>query len=151
MSFDLFLVAADSVEEAARVLREKDFDRAATAQEEVRMHRVVCRVLQISPDAVVQSKAGGFSNGLWVGNSRFPDLDVYPSYIFCSFKTAAHGADIAAICELLSLFEELGYIAFDPQSGRFVDSATFCLADPVSGQQQAPLRPAQPRRWWKPW
>lgn len=146
MSFDLFFIAAETEDEASRVLREKDLDRAATPLEEVRMHRLVCRLLQISPHAVVKTKAGGFSSGLWIGNGDFPELDVYPSYIFSSFQSPVDGEAAGRIRELLGLFEELGYLGFDPQRGDFVNSANFGRGDEASVPAQGAAKP-----WWQIW
>jgi hypothetical protein len=147
MSFDLFFVAAETEEEAAQVLRHKDFDHAATPQEELRMHRVVTRLLQISPEATVN--ASHFPHSLWIGNGNFPDFDVYPTYIFCSFRPKANEQWVGRIRGLLAIFEDLGYIGFDPQSGNFVDSRTYSLGAPPPAAAAGPETP--PRKWWHLW
>lgn len=147
MSFDLFFVVAQSEDEACLAIRQaRGSKRAATADEEVRMRRLVARLLEISPDAIVHPDRKGLAHGVWVGVGNFPDFEIGPQCVFCSFHPSADPHADQRMRELITLFEELGYLAFDPQAGRAVASKHFSFqADPGA----APGRIKQP--WWKFW
>lgn len=147
MAFDFFFVVAQSSEEASQLVRQgRHGARPASHAEEVRMRRLVVRLLEVSPKAVVRPYAGGFAHGVWVGEGNFPDIEIGPQSVFCSFHPVLGPDADRHMRELIALFEELGYIAFDPQAGRAVTSKDFSFTQ---------ARPAVPRLskkpWWKFW
>lgn len=145
MSFDFFFVVAGSEEEASQVLRDRGVHRPASADEEARMRRLVNRLLEISPDAIVQPSDGGFAQGVWVGLGNFPDCDIQPRYVLCSFHPVLGPDADKKMRELIKEFEKLGYLGFDPQEGVVVTSSNFSFREKSS----APPVPKKP--FWKFW
>lgn len=147
MAFDFFFVVAQSSEEASQLVRQaRHGARPASHAQEVRMRRLVVRLLEVSPKAVVRPYAGGFAHGVWVGEGRFPDLEIGPQSVFCSFHPVLGPQADRHMRELIALFEELGYMAFDPQAGRVVTSGNFSFAQAPSAQSRCTQKP-----WWKFW
>lgn len=149
MAFDLFFVVAQSEDEAREVIRQsRPGGRAATSEEEIRMRRLVSRLLEVSPDALVHPHAQGFAHGVWVGEGDFPDFDIGPQCVFCSFHPLLGPEADQHMRDLIAMLEPLGYLAFDPQEGRAVTSKNFSFR----GEHAQPLPPARTDRpWWKFW
>lgn len=146
MSFDFFFVVAKSEDEVSRVLRKRDDDRAATPDEEARMRRLVSRLQEISPEAMVQPSAGGLAHGVWVGEGNFPDFEITPRYVSCSFHPLVGPDADKHMRGLIKEFETLGYLAFDPQAGTVVNSANFSFLG-----AKTVAKPPSKKPFWKFW
>ena len=112
------------------------------------MRQILAGLLAMSPDAESRPAPKGPSYGFWVGNGDFPDMDIYPRYVFmsCHPDVSSSSAD-EFMRDLIKFFEGYGLVGFDPQRGKRVTSDTFTFFD------EEPITPswAKKKPWWKFW